>query len=219
MRRVILSCLCIVCVFCIGTAPSHAGPITLTEKTLDQLLGAGYTAASSLTVTDMSDGNLVSNVSSRAYVNNGLYAYLYQVDNTGTTGNSSIEMFTLGQFAGSVGSGEVGYLSGTSPTGFLNGGQLSEPNCFVDSMLSGLEISFYYGKDTGTQIDVGECNRVLYIVSTYSPGMILGSVIDHDSASGPVVGAVPEPGTFVLLALGGWTAMGAAWIRRRRLAR
>jgi len=42
-----------------------------------------------------------------------------------------------------------------------------------------------------------------------------------DIGSGSVLGVhnVPEPGTLVLLALGGLTALGAAWFRRRRAGR
>jgi len=66
------------------------------------------------------------------------------------------------------------------------------------------------------EINAGENSRVMYVLSNYLPGMVIGSVINGESASGPVVGAVPEPGTLLLLAIGGLTALAAACFRRRR---
>ena len=103
MKRTISIALCSLCVVCIAAVPGRAGSISLVEASLDDLLGSSYAAIGSLMTTDMSDGNLVSEVYSQAYLgDDGLYGYLYQVNNMGTAGNSAAELFTLGLFAGSV---------------------------------------------------------------------------------------------------------------------
>lgn len=186
---------CVACVVFASSSLVRASSISLVEVPLDTLLGSSYSAVGSTMTTPMVSGNLVTQVFSQAYVNDaGLYAYLYQVDNIGVTGNSAAEMFTVGMFGGPMNGDEVGYLSGTIPTGFNSGGQSPELEGYVDSITGGLEISFYYTKREGYQIDVGENSRVMYVVSHYAPGVVVGSVINGTSVSGPVVGAVvPEP--------------------------
>ncbi|MEN6407330.1 MAG: PEP-CTERM sorting domain-containing protein [Thermoguttaceae bacterium] len=196
----------------------HAEPITLVEKSLTDLLGAGFTTAGTLLNSNMSSGNLHSEVLSQAFTNGGLYVYLYQVDNTGVAGNSSAELFTLGEFAGSLNAGDIGYLSGSIPTGFTSGDQVPESEAYVDELAGGLDISFYYTKRSGYEIAPGEVSRVMFLRSDYAPGQVVGSVIDHDAASGLVVGAVPEPTTMAMLVCGGLTALVCVVRRSRRSA-
>ncbi len=191
---------------------SSAAAITLSGKSLTDLLGADPEGVGSLLVTDMSNGNLVAETHSRAYTDDqGLYAYLYQVYNTGTTGNAPAEMFTLWPFTGADDSTDIGYLTGDIPAGFSSGGQQPESIGDVTVLVTGPQISFYYGQRFGMSIDVGEHSYVMYVMSNLSPDQITGNVINGSVGSGPVVGPIPEPGMMALLALGG-----LALIRRRK---
>ncbi|MBN1395349.1 MAG: PEP-CTERM sorting domain-containing protein [Pirellulales bacterium] len=216
MREKLTLAACVACVVCMSTVLARAGTISLVEDSLENLLGSGYTAATSLMTTDMSSGNLITEVYSQAfYDGSGLYAYVYQVNNIGVSGNSAAEMYTIGLFAGSAGYGDVGYLDGTLPGGFLAGGQDPYGSGFVDSLVSGLEISFYYSKLLSLEIRPGENSRVMFVLSELAPGEVIGSVIDGTTATGPVVGAVPEPGTIALLISGLIGAAFYIWRRKR----
>jgi hypothetical protein len=195
----------------------QAETIAMAEKSLGELLGGSYAASGTLMTTNMDAGDLHVRVASEAYSGGGLYAYLYQIVNIGESGDSPVEMFTVSRFAGSVGLGEIGYLKddGNIPAEFADGGKLSEDNCSVRSLTAGLKLSFYYGEDIGYQIDPGQYSRVLFVLSDLAPGTIWGNVINGDVASGPVIGATPEPGALVLLAIGLLTALTATWARRR----
>jgi hypothetical protein len=188
-------------------ADTLVGTTTLTPNTIEGLLGSGAVAYDALAVTDMSNGQLKSEVAYQVYTNtSGQYLYLYQVDNTGKTGvNSAAEMLTLGLVAGTIQTGGLGYLTET-PDGFLGTPQQApKPTAYIDNSLdSGLEISFSFLKTDGYGIFPGNHSVVLYILSTCLPGDIYGSVIDHNTGGGYLIGpatstSVPEPGTCALL--------------------
>lgn len=195
----------------------RADPIALVDSSLSGLFAPdSYSELGSLLETDMSSGNLYSEVHSRAYSGGGKYVYLYQVFNTGTSGNSSVEQFTLGEFAGSIIYGDIGLLTGTLPDGFSAGGQPPYPTCRVNPLPGGVEASFYYSEVLVNPIDPGEHSRVMFIRSTLPPGLIDGSVINHNVGTGHIVGAVPEPGALVLLVTAGLGVLAYSLRRRQR---
>jgi len=203
------SLLALVLVWGLSASSLSAGLVTLQEQSLTDLLGSSPQALGSLLETDMSAGNLVSVAYSRAYTDGeGLYAYLYQVDNTGEAGRSPVEMFTLWPFLVGDDPMEMGYLSGTIPSEFLSGGETPEAEGYAEDIGAGMEVSFYYTKKAGKQIVAGEHSVVMYALSAYAPDQILGNVIDGSVGSGPVVGPVPEPATLSLLVLAGLAALG-----------
>ena len=106
-----------VCVLFLAASVSHAGVISLVDCSMDTLLGSGYSAVGSAAVADMkSDGITYGEVTNQAYVNSAgdLWAYLYQVENTGET---NILMFTLWPFGGADDNTQMGWLNDTNWSG------------------------------------------------------------------------------------------------------
>ena len=206
---------------------TQAGVVPIGTDILGNLVGGSPTAATDLMVTGVSNGNLVGDIYSRAYTgDNGLYAYLYQVDNTGAPGNSSVEMFTLWPFAGADDTTNMGYLSDLSGMEagefYAAGGYPPENVGFVDVLTTGPEVSFYYTKRFGGEIPPGAHSEVLYVMSELGPAVIVGNVIDGSVGSGPVVGPIsdpiiPEPAVLVHVVLGSLAALAFAGYRRRQL--
>ena len=206
MKRLIFFTL----LLCVASANALGGVITLVPATDLNALGSGFVPATSTLTTPMSAGLLNTEVYSQAFVDNtGKYAYLYQVNNLGTTADHPVEMFTLFPFSSEL---QVGFLNSTAnlPATFLSGGQVPES---TGSESPGLLESFYYGIRPGNQIVPGNHSLVMYITSLDKPGNITGNVIDGAVGSGTVAGAVesdgqiPEPSVLVLLAscgLGVW---------------
>jgi hypothetical protein len=198
---------------------ANATNITLVGDSMTGLLGSSYSPATPLLTLNASNGVLSSVVYSEAFTDGqGLYLYLYQLWNTGTPViNSSVEMFTIGPVAGTVTPGDLGYLTEEYPTGFLGDPQqLAESVASVKSLLGGLDVSFYYTSRADMEIEPGEHSCIMYLLSRQQPGMILGSVIDHQTSTGKVVGPVPEPGTLALLSMAGLMASTAGWFAASR---
>ena len=216
MKRSMIIVVGVVLVMLVGAlpaVPAAAATITLNAPSITDLLGASYQTAGSQLITVVDEGNLRATIYSQAFTGDaGTYAYLWQVRNTGVSGNSSVEMYTVWPFADATSESNVGYLTGTVPVGFLAGGYIPEPDGYIESVGSGAEVSFYYTKREGRQIPTGGHSYVMYVVSDLPPSTISGNVIDGSVGSGDVVGPVPEPATLALLALGG----GVMAIRRRR---
>jgi hypothetical protein len=184
--------------------------VTLVPEDFNNLLSDSPSAIGTPLITNMSLGNLKSEVVSQAFTDGaGNYAYLYQVKNTGTTGNSAIEIFTCSPFFGASALTTLGYLTANLPTGFTLGNQLSD-GVSVDPA-AGPTVSFGFPAWLGQAIDPGEASTTFYVVSSGVPGKIVGNVIDGTIASGEVVGSVPEPATLLLFGLGG-----LAVVRKRR---
>lgn len=189
-------------------------PCTLAPADFSSLLSGNATAIGSPTITDMSNGNLQARVASQAFTDgSGRYAYLYQVENFGTSTNNAAEVFALGDFAGATPSTAIGYLTAHSPEGFVLG-QQAPVGAGVDAS-SGPTISFGFPgwQSPGYAIDPGERSSVLYVLSDQDPGQIQGSLIDHFVGTGIVVGPVPEPATMCLLLAGGLALLKARRVK------
>jgi hypothetical protein len=186
-------------------------PVTLVADNFNNLLGGSANPVGSPTITDMSVANLQAAVVSQAFTDNSdSYAYLYQVKNTGTTGNNVVQVYTCSPFFGASGSTTLGYLTANAPSGFALGSQT--PYAASVDAVAGPTISFAFpGFLAGYAIDPGEWSSTLYVLSTDVPGMITGNLIDGSTGTGDVVGAVPEPATTVLLVMGGLVLL----LRRR----
>ena len=194
-----------------GISVTYGTTVTLGANALTDLLGPTPVAlGASVMNTPMSSGALSTEVLSRAYTDGaGLYAYLYQVDNDLPASNAFVELFSLAPFYGVTEAVEMGYLTGTIPSGFISGGQVPYADGNVNVPV-GPTLSFYYLDVLGFSIMAGEHSLVMYVVSDMSPDEIQGNVINGDVASGPVIGPVPEPATILLLGIGG------ILLRRRR---
>ena len=197
---------------------AHAGSIGLVGDSLDNLLGGNVSQVAGPLCSDTSSGNMLSEVCSSTYTgDNGLYVYLYQLSNTGTFGNSSIDTFTLFPFWGASDASEIGYLTDLTCTGgeFLSGGYDPLPEGFVELPGTGPVISYYYSKNAGADIPVGEHSLVMYVKSDREPGEIIGNVIDGSIGTGAVLGPVPEPCTLLGIVLGAFGLMSLRIGRRR----
>lgn len=190
------------------------GTIVLDTDLLPNLVGGTPVDLSGMLVSNISDTVVQSEVLNRVYTGpNGLYVYLYQLNNTGTAadGSHSLERLTLAPFKGA---GEylgkdypIGYLSALDGTdGFLSDGVLPEPNGFITDDTPLAEVSFNFRKWKGFQIEPGEHTEVLYVVTpiTYEWNLINANVIDGIVVSGHVLGPhpdgiIPEPTTVALL--------------------
>ncbi len=190
-------------------SPVSAAPV---PEDFNNLLSGSAGAIGSPMTTDMSVGNMQAEVISQAFTDGAdNYMYLYQIRNTGTTGNSVIEVFTCSPFFDASASTTLGYLTDNAPTGFTLGTQ-SPAGASVDTAAE-MTISFGFPAWTipSYAIDPPEDSVTLYILSDGVPGMIAGNVINGVISSGDVVGPVPEPVTMSLLAVGGLVLL-----RRRR---
>ena len=200
-------------VVAVGLASNVSAAVTTlgTEGTVDDLFVDTPAAVGSILVTDFVTANFDVDVYSQAYSDGNEYAYLYQIDNDGSS-SDPIELFTLSPFTGADGSVEMGYLTGSVPSGFLSGvDQIPESTGNVNS--SGPIISFYYTSRAGFAIDPGQQSFVMYVMSDLAPDIILGSIINGTTDTQEVIGPIPEPATFVVLILGGLFSL----LARRRL--
>jgi hypothetical protein len=197
--RVILISLSVL--FVAGTALAVPVFVSLEPNDFDNLLGGSAYAFGALVTTDMLFGNLKSKVVSQAFTDGAGYAYLYQVKNTGTTGNSAIEVFTCSPFFGASASTTLGYLTANPPANFTLGDQ-SPAGASVDAA-AGPTVSFGFPGWQTQAIGPGKTSNTLYVLSNGVPGMIVGNVIDGTIASGEVVGPVPEPATITLVGFAG----------------
>ena len=204
---------------CCGMA-ANAGPLNVNGAALDTLLGGGVTQVGSTVVSDVNGGTLYATITSAAYTgDNGSYAYLYQLENTGPVGttpaSSSIDAYTIYPFWGANGNTQVGYLTSVDGlSDFMSGGCDPFDIAYLDLPINGPIVTFYYPKDEDLAIAPQEYGKVLYVMSDLPPAMTMGNVIDGSIGSGPVVGPVPEPVTAMNILLG-CLGLGLLWRRRR----
>ena len=197
---------------------AQAGSLNVTGASLDALLGGDVSQVGSTLVTDANGGSLYAQITSAAYTgNNGLYAYIYQLENTGEVGNSSIDAFTVFPFWGATDNTQLGYLTcvdGLSDD-FTAGGGLPYEIAYLDLPINGPIVTFYYPKDESLTIPPGERAAALYVLSDLAPSTSTGNVIDGSIGSGQVVAPIPEPATALNILLG-CLGVGALARRRRR---
>jgi hypothetical protein len=184
---------------------SNGGIVTLQADSLTNLLGDNYTTLDSVLVTDAQAGTLVSSIYSCAYTNDdGLYAYLYQIDHDITSTSRIVDEFSL-VFAGADDYISIGYLT-HDVSGFLSGGGQPDLTAFVNAYGEEPEISIFFDYRSETELYPGEHSNIIYAISSLSPDLVTGTVWDHDTASGSVIGpsiaVTPEPLTITLLGLG-----------------
>ena len=208
--------LLVACVVLGGAGLTQAGVLNVNGASLDDLLGGGVTQVGSTMVTDVNGGSLYASITSAAFTgDNGLYAYVYQLENTGNTGSSSIDAYTVYPFWGATDNTQVGYLTSVDGlTDFAAGGDLPYEIAYLDLPVNGPIVTFYYPKDEGLEISTGEYGAALYVMSELVPDVTTGNVIDGSIGSGPVVGPVPEPVTALNIVLG---CLGVGLLWRRRL--
>jgi len=193
---------------------THADPVALTPADFDTLLGGAAVPVGAPTITDMVAGDLKGQVVSQAFTDGlGNYVYLYQLGNTGVAGNSVIEVLTLSPYGGASGLTTLGYLTANAPAGFTLGDQ-TPAGASVDPV-AGPTVSFGFPYWLAEAVDPGEMSKTLYILSDGPPGTITGNIINGATASGDVVGPVPEPASMILLSVG-FTALVSASKPRRQ---
>ena len=195
------------------TSGAMADAVDLNTKSMNDLLGTGWSAIGSPTSTNMISNTLNVTTISQAFTNGNSYVYLYQIDNAAPAGKSSVELFTVAPFTGADDSTDMGILSGPLVSGFLSDGRAPGAEGYVDPATAGTEISFYFNKLSHEQIAPGQHSEILYIASDLAPDRINGNVIDGSTATGIVVGPIPEPCTMTLIGLG---AVGMLIRRRAR---
>jgi hypothetical protein len=146
-------------------------------------------------------------VSSQAFnLADGNYLYLYQANNTGSTVLDVLSVYpTYGLLS-------AGSLSANAPTGFLAGGTLPSGVSW-DQALGANNLEYDYFPSAGGSIAVGSHSVAMYMISSYSPIVGEGFVIDSGVAMVSAVVA-PEPATLGFLAIG--LAAGLARRLRRR---
>lgn len=218
MKRALAPVFGVLVLACVAASSARAETINLvTQSTLADLFGTSdYVPVTDFKLTDLSNGNMDVDAYSQGFYGNGKYAYLYQLNNTGTpTVNSPVELFTIWPYPGMLAQGELGYLTGTVPASFASGAQAPEPSGFMKQLAGGTQLTFYYTQRYDSQIDPGEASKVMYILSSYGPGTgVTGSAIDGSAATGPVWGPVPEPSMLALLAASVLGLLGCvAWRR------
>ncbi len=191
------------------TAMAGLVPVTLVPSDFDVLLGGEAVAVDSPLITNMTSGGLLGQIVSQAFTDEqGNYAYLYQVNNIGTSVNHVIEQFTCNPFMGASATTVLGYLAANVPDGFTMGQRA--PVVCVNEV--GPTISFGYIGWFGWQINPGESSYTLYVLSDKAPGLIDGNIIDGATVSGRIVGPVPEPATLGIMGAG---AMGLYLLRKK----
>ena len=202
---------------CLSTVVEADVTILVDVTSLEALVGDNPAPVGSVLTTAMNSDSLTVDVLSVAYTgDDGNFAYLYQIENNGTAGDTAVEMFTLWPFSGANPNTRLGWLSTPNPVpGFQTGGVVGDDRAFVDLTPDAPMVSFYFTKRYADSIGLGEYSKLLYVLSQDSPSLIFGNVIGGTVGSGRVVGpgVIPEPGTFAYLLIGGLTALFA---RRRR---
>jgi hypothetical protein len=193
-------------VFLSGSASAGLIHVTLGSRDFNDLFSGSENAIGTPMITDVSGGDILGNEVSQVFTDgNGNYAYLYQLNNTGDKLNDVFQAFTVSPFAGANANTVIGYLTANAPTGFTLGQQMPYSSATVNAN-AGPTISFSFSDLLDCAIDPGESSYTLYVLSTRTPGVVTGNVIDGYTHSGNVVGPVtepvPEPGTCILLATG-----------------
>ena len=198
MKRPLLALIVLSLVVCFGTN-AIASIITLVpvNNGLEDLLGAGYSSASSQVATPMAAGSLDTLVYSQAFVNSCRNRIRLRLSSPqpgrSRHGYAGRDVHAL-SFLGSPSSVQAGYLSATAtvPAGFVSGGQVPEPTGSISALSEGLLVSFYYGNRYGYQINPGDHSLAMYVTSDVAPGLISANVIDGSVATGTVVGSSPR---------------------------
>lgn len=160
----------------------------------------GYSLVSDLVHDNFDAGNLSGiSVTSAVYSDGDAYAYLYQINNdSGIT----LKRFTIAPFTGLSQATQMGYLSDNTPAGF--DADIAVPVETTIGDIATFPTAGFTFKTAlqGAGVASGSKSKVLFIKSDLPYDMIAGNVLNGGVAYGQVYGAVPEPATICLLALG-----------------
>jgi hypothetical protein len=224
MQRHMAAVFIVTIIFLATTGLAIAEPIymPMTASDFSSLLGGPAVPVGVPTVSDINAYPVKAEEVSQAFTDNqGHYAYLYQIVNSGGAGNASLDEFSMSPILGATSSVELGYLTANIPTYFTVGNRIPAwANLDADA---GPTLSFAFPGPNpfipaGEFILPGQASATLYLLSNNPPGNITGNVINGAAHAGAVVGPVPEPTTLSLLGAGGLALLACAWRRRKTTA-
>jgi hypothetical protein len=198
-----------------GSAQAEFIHMSLATSDFNDLLGGAAIAVDDPLVSDISLGNVHADLTSQAFTDGlGNYAYLYQLENTGSPANDVLEVLTISPMIGVTSDTVLGHLTANPPTGFSLGDQL--PAGATLNTATGPTLSFgfpgpYFEGFPSCALESGMTSNVLYVLVSAPPTLATANLVHPASAVAPA----PEPATVFLLAGGGLCWLAWTCLRRR----